>query len=152
MVLAVIEARGLVEVGSGVAAALFETRESGCGCGCGLLQIFALATKLVKPLLQGDEGCFEGSALILEGCGLLLAASNQLSLLVAGVAVALVGECPILKAAFDAGDLGLHLAERCAGVGRLALGVATLVGFSFEGGVESGDLMLQLGGVDVRLS
>ena len=64
-------------------------------------------------------------------------------LLVAGVAVALAGQGPVLQAAFDARDLGLHLAEGRAGVGGLAFGIAALVRLAFDGGVERGDLMLQ---------
>ena len=64
-------------------------------------------------------------------------------LLVASVAIALAGEGPVLQAALDAGGLGLHLAERRAGVGGLALGVAALVGLAFDGGVELGDLVLE---------
>ena len=37
LVLAVVDAVGLLEVGGGVAAALFEACERGRGCGCGLL-------------------------------------------------------------------------------------------------------------------
>ena len=43
LVLAVVEARRLVEVGLGVAAAFFEACERCGGCGGGLLELFALA-------------------------------------------------------------------------------------------------------------
>ena len=151
LVLAVVEAGGLLEVGGGVAAALFEAGERGCGCGCRLLELFAAAAELVELRLELGEGGFEGGALVLEGCGFLLAAGDELGLLVAGVAVAFGGESPVLQAALDAGDLGLHLAEGGAGVGGLALGVAALVGLAFDGGVELGDLVLEGGGVEVGL-
>ncbi len=146
LILAVVEAGGLLEVGGGVAAALFEACERGRGCSCGLLELFAPAAELIELLLQVCEAGFEGGALVLEGCGLLLAAGDEIGLLVAGVAVALAGESPVLQAALDACDLGLHLAESRAGVGGLALGVAALVGLAFDGGVEGGDLMLKVGG------
>ncbi len=81
----------------------------------------------------------------------MLTAGDEIRLLVAGVTVAFAGECPVLQAALDAGDLGLHLAESCAGVGGFALGVAALVGLAFNGCVESGDLVLEFGGVEVGL-
>ena len=152
LALAVVDAVGLLEVGGGVATAFFEAGERGRGCcGC-LLEFFAAAAELVELFLKGGEVGFEGDALVLEGCRFLLAAGDEVGLLVAGVAIALAGEGPVLQAALDAGDLGLHLAESCAGVGGLALGVAALVGLAFDGGVEGGDLVLQIGGVEVGLS
>ncbi len=67
LVLAVVDAVGLLEVGGGVAAALFEAGECGRGCGCSLLELFAAAAELVELLLQVGEAGFEGSALVLEG-------------------------------------------------------------------------------------
>ena len=87
----------------------------------------------------------------LKGCGLLLAAGDEIGLLVARVAIALAGERPVLQAALDAGGLGLHLAQSRAGVGGLALGLAALVGLAFDGGVEIGDLVLQIGGLQIGL-
>ncbi len=151
LVLTVVDAIGLFEVGGGVATAFFEAGECGGGCSCGLLELFAAAAKLVELLLKLGEVGFERDALVLEGCGLLLAPGDEVGLLVAGVAIALGGEGPVLQAAFDAGDLGLHLAEGSAGVGGLALGVAALVGLAFDGGVEGGDLVLEIGGAEIGL-
>ena len=81
----------------------------------------------------------------------MLAAGDEVGLLVAGVAVAFGGERPFLQAAFDAGGLGLHLAEGGAGVGGLALGVAALVVLGFEGGGQVGELALQGGGARVSV-
>ena len=135
----------------GVAAALFESGEVGCCCGGRLLELLALRAEFFELVLEVGEAGFEGGALVLEGGGLLLAAGDEFGLLVAGVAIALGGEGPVLQAALDAGGLGLHLAEGRAGVGGLALGFAALVGLAFDGGVEVGDLVLERGGVEVGL-
>jgi hypothetical protein len=135
LALAVVDPVGLLEVGGGVAAALFEACEGSGGGGCCLLQLFAAAAELVELFLKSGEVGFKGDALVLKGRRFLLAAGDEVGLLVAGVAVALAGEGPVLNTAFDAGDFGLHLAESCAGVGGLALGIAALVGLAFDGSV-----------------
>src|SRR5947209_5294618 len=98
---------------------------------------------MVELFLKGGKAGFEGGALVVEGCSFLLAAGDEVGLLVAGVAVAFASEGPVLQAALDASDFGLHLAESCAGVGRFALGIAALVGLAFDGAVEGGDLVLE---------
>ena len=51
LLLAVVEASGLLEVGVGVAAALFEAGECGGGCAGGLLQLFAAGAEAADPCL-----------------------------------------------------------------------------------------------------
>ena len=75
--LAVVEAGGLLEVGGGVAAALFEAGErGGGGCG-GLLELFALAAEVFDLLGEGRRGWPRGCCVRLRSCGFLLPAGDE---------------------------------------------------------------------------
>ena len=91
-----VQAGGLFEVGGGVAAAFFQSREGSGGFGGFLLEVFAFRAKLLQLPLNVREAEFQGGALRFKRLHLALAAGDQGSAGLAGVLVAVGGEGPLL--------------------------------------------------------
>ncbi len=124
-----------VDAGEGgfrAALALFEAGELGDGLRGGLLR------RLARFAMAGEGGFefallrFGGGVLGFEARDVFALALHQGGALIALVAIALAVELPVLQAALQALGFGLHLAQRGALVGAVALGGAAVFVLRFE--------------------